>query len=73
MFEDRPRAFVVSVIFGAAALLFLLLGVITGNHVIFGISIGAAVLSLFAALTWRSQLVASWRAEHRPPPPDNPF
>ena len=71
--EARPPAFVTSAVCGAIALLFLLVGAITDNHVIFGISIAAAVVSLLAALTWRSQLVAAWRDEHRPPRPPNPF
>ena len=73
MFEGRPPAFVASVIFGAAALVLILLGVVTGSHLIYGASIVSAALSLFSALVWRSQLVAAWRAEHRPPPPENPF
>jgi len=73
MFENRPPAFVASVIFGAVALVCLLLGIVTGTNVIYAISILFAALSLFSALVWRSQLVAAWRAEHRPPPPDNPF
>jgi hypothetical protein len=71
--QARPPAFVASVVAGAVALLFLALGAITGNHVVFGISIAGAVVSLLAALTWRSQLAAAWRTEHRPPRPPNPF
>jgi hypothetical protein len=73
MFENRPPAFVASVIFGVVALVLILLGFVTGSHVVYGASIIFAALSLFAALVWRSQLVAAWRAEHRPPPPENPF
>jgi hypothetical protein len=71
--EARPPAFVASVVAGAVALVFLVFGAITGNHIVFGVSIFAAVVSLLAALTWRSQLVAQWRTEHQPPRPPNPF
>ena len=71
--ESRPPAFVAACAAGAVALTFLLLGAITGNHVVFGVSIVAAVVSLVCALTWRSQLVAAWREEHRPPKPPSPF
>jgi len=71
--QARPPAFVASVVAGAFALVFLALGAITGNHIIFGISITAAVVSLLSALTWRSQLVAQWRTDHRPPRPPSPW
>ncbi len=73
MFQDRPPAFVVSLLAGVVAAALIVLGVLTGSHFIYGASIIAAVVSLFAALTWRSQLVAAWRRDHRPPPPENPF
>ena len=71
--ESRPPAFMASAVAGVVALAFLLLGAVTGNHVIFGVSIAAAVVSLVSALMWRSQLVAAWREDHRPPKPPSPF
>ena len=73
MLQDRPPAFVVSLLAGVVAAVLIVLGVLTGSHLIYALSIFAAVASLFAALTWRSQLVAAWRRDHSPPPPDNPF
>jgi hypothetical protein len=68
----RPLAFVLSVVFGALGLACILLGAVTSSDGVFFTGFAAGVISLIAALTWRSELVAAWRNEHHPQPPARP-
>jgi hypothetical protein len=44
--------------------LLIVIGLIVGGQVIFEVGAAAGVISLIAALAWRSDLVASWRRDH---------
>ncbi|HSS08369.1 MAG TPA: hypothetical protein VLL25_00695 [Acidimicrobiales bacterium] len=57
-------AFWVSCALGALGVLLIVIGLIVGGQVIFEVGAAAGVISLIAALAWRSDLVASWRRDH---------
>lgn len=63
--RPRPPALLASCAFGALGLLLLLVGWLAGTDTLFIVGIGAASLSLAAALWWRSQLITAWRARRR--------
>jgi hypothetical protein len=56
---------VVSFAFGALGTVLLLVGLVAANNPLLLSGAAAGVLSLLAALYWRSQLVAAWRARKR--------
>jgi hypothetical protein len=66
----RPLAFVLSVVFGVLGVVCILVAVVTSSDTVFFTGFGAGVISLLSALTWRSELVAAWRADHQGPPAD---
>lgn len=61
----RPAAFTASAAFGVVGLLLLLAGWLVDNDALFLVGLVAGTASLAAALWWRSQLVAAWRARSR--------
>lgn len=61
----RPVAFVVSVAAGVLGAVLIVAGLLTGNNVVYGAGFAMGVVSLVAALTWRSELVSAWRANRR--------
>ena len=68
---SRPRAFVASCAFGAAGVLLLMIGFVSGSEPLLVAAAAAGSLSLASALVWRSQLVDAWhgprRGRSRPP------
>lgn len=62
---QRPPSFMVSAVAGILGAVLLLTGVLTGSNVVYGAGFVMGVVSLVAALTWRSQLVSAWRANRR--------
>jgi hypothetical protein len=58
-----PPALVTSIVLGAAGLVLLLGGLLTSAEAVVVAGVGAASVSLVAALVWREQLIKSWRAE----------
>lgn len=63
----RPTALTTSAAFGAVGVVLLLAGWLTGSTAVALVGVVAGTLSLIAALWWRSQLIAAWRARHHPP------
>ena len=62
---QRPTSFMVSVVAGILGAIFLLAGVLTGSNPVYGAGYVMGVVSLVAALAWRSQLIRDWRANRR--------
>ncbi len=62
---QRPASFMVSAVAGILGAIFLLAGALTSSNPVFGAGFAMGVVSLVAALTWRSQLVSAWRANRR--------
>ena len=62
-----PPALAVSTAFGAVGVLLFFVGAITGSTAVFVAGAGAGVLSLLAALYWRSELISSWRRDRGRP------
>lgn len=64
----RPApALVASVAFGLIGVLLLLVGALADSNPVLIAGAGAGVLSLIAALVWRSQLIDAWRRQQRNP------
>lgn len=64
--SSRPPAFRASLAFGVVGVVLFLGGWVASSDAMFLSGMVAGLLSLVAALWWRSQLVAAWRARTRP-------
>ena len=65
--QKRPApALVASVAFGLLGLILLLVGAVLDSNPVLISGAGAGVLSLIAALVWRSQLIDAWRRRQNP-------
>jgi hypothetical protein len=56
---------VASVVFGAIGTALILVGVLIDEGAVILIGCAVGVLSLIAALIWRSQLIEAWRQKQR--------
>lgn len=66
--QKRPApALIASVLFGLLGLILLVVGAIADSNPVLLSGAGAGVLSLIAALVWRSQLIDAWRRQQRNP------
>lgn len=63
--SKTPPALAVSCFFGAMGVVLMVAGLVTSSDGAFMAGLVAGVLSLSAALFWRSELVASWAAQKR--------
>ena len=60
--EHRPPSpLVASVVFGVVGLVLLLVGVAISSNGVVVAGVGAASVSLVAALVWREQLIKTWQ------------
>ena len=64
-----PVPFVLSCIAGAAGLVLLVAGAVSGTSALSVAGVVAGTLSLGAALYWRSLLISAWAAQKRGRPP----
>lgn len=60
-----PPALAVSCSFGAIGVVLIVAGLVTSSDAAFLAGLVAGVLSLSAALFWRSELVSAWAAQKR--------
>ncbi|MEO7836351.1 MAG: hypothetical protein ABIS21_01765 [Acidimicrobiales bacterium] len=61
-----PAPLVLSCVFGALGVVLIIVGLAASVDAVALAGVGAGVLSLSAALFWRSELVSSWAAAKRP-------
>jgi hypothetical protein len=64
--RNPAPALVASVVFGLIGLVLLLIGAVADSNPVLIAGAGAGVLSLIAALVWRSQLIDAWRRKQNP-------
>ena len=65
--EPKPRLMLVSAGCGAVGVVLLLLGAVFDSNPLFFAGLIAGCVSLVVALTWRSELITSWREQQGPP------
>ena len=59
---EQPVAFRISVLTGAVGAVLIVIGLIISIDPVVFVGLGFGTASLVAALTWRSQLIAEWKA-----------
>ena len=64
--RSTPPALIASVAFGLLGAVLLVVGALAGSNPVLIAGAGAGVLSLIAALVWRSQLIDAWRSQREP-------
>jgi hypothetical protein len=62
--SERPPALTLSIVFGAAGVLLILVGFAIRSTPVDVAGTVAGAISLLSALYWRSQLVADWHDKH---------
>lgn len=66
--QHASPAFYASCALGLVGLVLIVTGAVFGNRAVAIVGYGFGAGSLFAALTWRAELIRAWRAAKQQPP-----